>query len=155
MRVSISLPNHSWRIALVAVLTLLVEGCGGPDYGKLVPVSGKVMKGTTPMTSGVVMYLPEGTSDKKKVVSPKGAIQSDGTYVLQTEGKEGAPLGKYKVVIQPLPKEEVQMTNPSKFVPPQPGTTETPKYQNVQETPFTKEVVEGASPGAYDIAILD
>jgi hypothetical protein len=119
----------------------------------LVTVTGKVTKQGQAVSGGSVVYLPEDTTAKNPV-APKGAIQADGTYELRSEGQPGAPLGKYKVIIQP-PVGSLQMQDPSnpKWTPPAPTKAKPSTYEDPKATPLRKEVVEGAGPTAYDIAL--
>jgi hypothetical protein len=81
---------------LSALLVAGAAGCGGGLY----PVSGKVtLNDGTPLTKGLVIF--EGQEGDKKVTA-RGELQADGTYRLGTKRPgDGAPPGKYQVLISP------------------------------------------------------
>jgi hypothetical protein len=126
-------------------------GCtsSGPP---LHPVEGKATLDGKPMSGGTVSLFVEGQQGN---VSPSGEIRSDGTYTISTNGKPGAPLGKYKVVLAPaLPTggDPAQMKQPGAF---KPMTIQSlpPKYLDQRSTPLVIEVVANPSPGAYDLKL--
>jgi len=118
---------------------VFVAGCAQT----LVPVEGTVtIEGKGPLTQGEVVYYPDGSAGK----IPRGKIGSDGKYHLETDGKAGAPPGKYKVTI-----------NPDVGVIPEAGkeTVATKEIidranRDLGSTPHSKEVKSGAAPGTYD-----
>jgi hypothetical protein len=154
MRMFISFLNYSKRTVLVAVLPLFLMGCGAP---KLVPVSGKVTQGGKPVTSGLVVYSAVKSGDKLMAIT--GQIKEDGTYALQTDGKDGAPLGKYKVFISPMAGPPTPPTGPGpkkEFLPGKDPDVKKEdqipnKYKNAKDTPFEKVVVDGVN--TFDIPI--
>jgi hypothetical protein len=107
-------------------------------------VSGKVTLDGQPVTSGQVSYVP---LDEKAAAAgmSAGSIDSNGGYKIFTAGKEGAPLGRYKVTVTPsmVPTGD----------PKAPTTPYSRKYSNFKETPLEKEVVNGPAPGAYDLQL--
>src|SRR4029079_2151355 len=84
-------------LAAVPLLLLAVVGCGQSGYH---PVRGKVtFEDGTPFPQGTVILLKQ---DGEKMVQAQGTIQSDGSFELGVNlPKEGAPPGKYKVLINP------------------------------------------------------
>jgi hypothetical protein len=139
------------RSPLVLLLgAALAAGCGGSSV-KLVPVSGKVTVGGQPVTSGQVSFLPvtegEGVNAKASAGSAPalGQIEPSGEYKLFTNGKEGAPPGKYKVTVTP----SMVPSGGTKA----PTTPYNAKFSDVKQTPLNKEVVSGAAAGAYDLAL--
>jgi prepilin-type N-terminal cleavage/methylation domain-containing protein len=140
MRASISTADRFWLIALVAVLPLFLAGCGaGSKYRPMVSVSGKVTTHGQAVSGGVVMYLPDETVGNRSPVAPKGTIQPDGTYTLQTEGRPGAPVGQYKVVVLP-PGPALAMpdlTNP-RWTPPPPRGGSLPGMRTASIPRFTR-----------------
>ena len=141
----------SRRSPLVLLLgAALAAGCGGSSV-KLVPVSGKVTVGGQPVTSGQVSFLPategEGVHAKAAAGSApaSGQIEANGEYKLFTNGKEGAPPGKYKVIVTP----SMVPTGGTKA----PTTPYNAKFSDAKLTNLTKEVVSGAPAGAYDLAL--
>jgi hypothetical protein len=65
-----------------------------PDAA-LTPVRGKVILDGEPMAKANVTFHPEAKDGKKAT----GLTAEDGTYVLKTDGAEGAAPGKYIITI--------------------------------------------------------
>lgn len=127
---------------LILAAAVLTVGCKGSTE-KMAPVSGKVTVAGQPLSSGSVTLIP--TSGESKAGLMAGQIDSSGTYTIHTGGKDGAPLGKYKVKVDP------SMVPSGDGKPPVAGFSH--KYQDSQQTPLTIEVVENATPGAYDLKL--
>jgi hypothetical protein len=138
--------NHIGRAvaALLACAALAAAGCGPSE--KLVPVKGKVLWGGQPLASGVVTFVPEDPAAKDKA-RPMGMLK-DGEYTLNTKGKDGAPLGKYLVIVSG----SAPMTGTD--APAQPPPPIDPKYQDAVNTPLHVEVVESPQSGAYDLNLV-
>jgi len=87
----------SGAFAVQAMALCFLSGCGGESLGK---VHGKVsFADGTPVTSGLVMFLPEDPDNK---LGPRGDITADGSFEVATHKPgDGAPLGKYKVAVYP------------------------------------------------------
>jgi hypothetical protein len=151
--------NRVFFSRLVYVVALVgagfVLGCGGKEGRPLAPVSGKVTVDGKPLSSGQVTFIPdvpsgqEGTkqASKLKTTAPSvGEIGPDGTYKISTGGKDGAPLGKYKVTVSPS-------------MVPAPDATDAPatgfnrKFSDAHDTPLKVEVVATPAPGAYDLKL--
>lgn len=132
---------HSTGVLTTLVLGMFVAGCGsGPST---YPVEGRVTMDGTPLTSGSVQFVAvEGVQ-----YDPVGTIGADGTYRLVTLGKEGAPLGKYKVL--------VRSAGPSNPSDPYsiPKSTIPEKYGKAAETDVMIEVVSSPAPNSYDIKL--
>jgi len=88
--------------ALAAGLALSVVGCGSGKY----PVRGTVtLENGTTLTKGLVIFE---RFDGGPPLTARGNIQADGRYELSTERPgDGAPVGRYKVVINPLDTSDV------------------------------------------------
>lgn len=128
-------------LASFCVLTASL-GCGSSGKDKLFPVSGKVTLGGSPLTAGQVAFHPDLEKGNKSKGVASGAIGSDGSYTLSTDGKPGAPVGPYKVTVS---------TN---F----PGVSGTPvpinaKYNNPNGSGLDREVVPNPASGAYDLQV--
>jgi hypothetical protein len=135
----------------------LVLGCGQKDVS-LAPVSGKVTVDGQPLTSGSVSLLldvplgNEGAKEASKAPTAGlsgGKIGPDGTYKIYTGGKEGAPLGKYKVRVIP-PQTETKKDKDAKEAP---DIGYNKKYTDANKTPLHIEVVASPQPGAYDLKL--
>jgi hypothetical protein len=140
-----------WLLGLLCLCGVLaLAGCGKPGPGKLYPVSGKVTINGKPMTSGFVGFAPEaspGTGSRAQFMAT-GTIGSDGTYEIKTDGKPGAPLGKYKATINPgMPTTKEEAANMGKL----PFDR---SYTDPAKSPLAVEVVESPQAGAYDLKLL-
>jgi hypothetical protein len=151
---------RSPRLAFLVVLAGvgLLPGCG-KKTPPLAPVSGKVTVAGQPLTSGQVSLIldvgnPAQEKEKKTegefatmTGSPStGQIGSDGTYKIFTSGKEGAPLGKYKVTVTPS---MMPSSDPKK--PPPVGFNRS--YGDPKNTPLKFEVVASPAAGTYDLKL--
>jgi hypothetical protein len=83
-------------LTLIAGLGLFVAGCGGDEFEKRFPVSGKVSYNGEPVAKGVINFVvPEGTQGR----AASGKIQ-DGSYTMTTmTPDDGVVPGKYGVTI--------------------------------------------------------
>ena len=146
--VPLNFSRSRWLQSLVCLcIALALAGCKKSGPGKLYPVSGKVTLGGKPMTSGFVGLAAEASTGQGAPFMATGTIGSDGKYEIQTDGKPGAPLGKYKVTINPgMPatKEEAATMGKLPF---------DASYTNPAKTPLAVEVVESPKPGAYDLKL--
>jgi hypothetical protein len=109
-----------------------------------VPVSGQVTVDGQPVTSGQVSFIPTST-DAPAVGPSGGTIDSSGKYTIHTDGRAGAPLGKYKVTV-----------NPS-MVPTGDGKMPQAPFNSIYSSPRTTtlevEVVANPASGAYDLKL--
>jgi hypothetical protein len=133
---------------------LLTSGCGsGGTPLKLTPVSGKITLDGNPMPTGTVIFHPDDSNQK---FTPSGIIDN-GSYKLLTDGKEGAPVGKYKVSVNPqgmgmgMPTGGAVTTDPSKALGPK--TSMNSKFGAPATSGIVIEVVESPASGAYDIKL--
>jgi hypothetical protein len=145
--------SHSGsRLARPYLCIILLGGCMGTLLGcgdsssKLVPVSGKVTVDGQPLTTGSVSFRPEkGVSAQE----PGGEIDEDGTYTLYTDGKQGAPPGRYRVLVVAVDPNDLKKKFPygkrTSFV--------NPKYSDLKKTDLVVEVKQSAAPGAYDLKL--
>jgi hypothetical protein len=127
-------------VALLAAVATL-PGCG-PSGPKTASVSGKVTLDGTPLTSGTVNLVGDESKGNTHKGTSAGSIGPDGTYKVSTDGKDGAPLGWYKVLVV------------TKFPgAPQDALALDPKYIDATKTPLSYEVVASPAPGAYDLKV--
>jgi hypothetical protein len=82
---------------LVACLACCLAGCGTPYY----PVTGRIsLNDGSPLTKGLVIF--ERIEDGPPLTA-RGEVQPDGRFALSTDQPgDGVPVGRYKVVINPL-----------------------------------------------------
>jgi hypothetical protein len=122
-------------------LLLPLAGCSEFTYA---PVKGKVtLKNKEPLTVGVVVFMPD--KDSKHRLIPRGKVNPDGTFELDTDGKTGAPIGKYIVCVR-APNRRINGKDP----PPLPFSA---KYLTADDSPLKIEVVANPAPGAYDLEL--
>jgi hypothetical protein len=138
------------RIGLASLL-LLVLSFGSCTSGEtLTEVRGKVFVGDRSETKGMgfVTFHPDDAKANKSLEEAVGAIQPDGTYVLETRGKRGAAKGWYKVGVSLA--EVMDPNNPyvTNWLMPNPD-----KYQNWSKSGISIEVVDNPQPGQYDIKL--
>jgi hypothetical protein len=130
--------------AVLLAAALAAGGCG-PDGPKLYPVEGKVtLKDGTPVKAGHVILHPDAGNGNKSREVCQGTIQ-DGAYSIRTGARDGAPPGKYKVII-----EAVAGVDASSYI------TEwlaDEKYLNSDTSQLTLEVVEKPEGGRYDFKL--
>jgi len=147
--------------ALLGLCTFLaLAGCGKGEL-KLVPVEGKVTVGGKSLTSGVVTYWLEGEAEGSKKVAPIGNIGTDGTYKMTTNGKDGAPVGRYKVTVSTMmpPGSDVPDLSGDGGKKPPPPKEANPavridsRYISPKTTTLKVEVSENPSSGAYDLKL--
>ena len=156
----------SFRWILFSLPLLLglaaLTGCGGGGSEKVVPVTGKVTLDGEPLTAGTVTFQPDESKGNKSKASASGMVDASGNYKLFiTPEKEGAPLGWYKVGVNPvgmqmggmaaLP-EAGKLTDPNKNVSPTGGAVNK-KYHVPATSGLSIEVVEKPAAGAYDLKL--
>lgn len=96
-------------LATATFALALVSGCGGGKPAGPAAVSGKVSYRGRPVTSGIVVFVPDpergGSGDLAR-----GDIQADGSYSLKSGTTPGAVAGWHKVTItsvedvRPMPR---------------------------------------------------
>jgi len=127
--------------ALGLIVVFTATGCGGGP--NLIPVSGEVTVNGKPLEKGSLAFRPE--TGQIKGGDPGGTIEN-GKYTIFTNGKPGAPAGKYKVGI--VAHQEIDSTKPTAVKP-----LLDPQYNDPEKSVLKVEVVEKASPGAYDFKL--
>jgi hypothetical protein len=150
------------RTGLFAALGIAIAataGCKQPPT-PCFPVSGKVVYQKKPVTTGTVTFVPDASKGNQSKESAIGLIKDDGTYSLVTNGRDGAPLGWYKVGISTMAPPMGDMAPPeikpgSKAAPKGSGKAPgvPPKFQHPDTSGVSIEVKENAPPGAYDIEL--
>jgi len=134
--------RRSLATALLSGLVLVSTiGCGGGP--PTIPVTGKVTVDGQPLAKGSLLFKPE--EGLKIPREPSGTIEN-GDYSISTDGKPGAPLGKYKVVI--VAHQEIDSTKPDAVKSPFNA-----KYSHPYKTDLKVEVVASPAAGAYDFKL--
>src|SRR5207248_3050998 len=144
-----TLPTPRCRPLRLLVACCLLGAAGCTKSEVLFPVSSKVFNGGTPLTAGVVRYIPEG--GEKLAGQSTGTIRPDGSYTLYTNGKAGAPPGKYKVTVSTMVPPGPEVTIDDK---PHSGPTINRKYLSPESSGLTREVVADPAPDQYDLKLL-
>lgn len=124
-----------------------IAGCSRGDGN--IPVAGKVFLSDVPLAGGprcYVVFQPDRSKGNSSPHEPKSTIGPDGSYQLTTANKSGAPAGWYRVRVDAA--EVIDPENPyvTKWLVPE-------KYVDFQKSGLVVEVVENASPGAYDLKL--
>lgn len=123
--------------ALVALSCITLLGCGGV---KTYPVAGTVtwLDGTPAkeLATGMVQFDLITDDSKGKKFSPQGGIQNDGTYRLGTfKPGDGAPAGKYRVLVMPHHWTEGELADK-----PAPPPVLDPRFQQFETAKIEVEV---------------
>jgi hypothetical protein len=126
---------------LCALPVLAGCGAGTPkghiDFGPVVPVQGKVTLGEKPLDGGWITFF--SIDEKQKGVSvAEGPIDKQGLYSVKSEGKDGAPKGKWRIAVDARGEDRFQVDS---------------KYATWRTSTLVIEVVDNPPPGAYDLKL--
>jgi len=91
----------------VALLALILAGCGGSDRPSMYPVTGTVTYDGKSLENASVVFVQENG-----LVSV-GRTDSSGHFSLKTQGSEGAPAGSYQVTVTAV--KETKKVTPEEF----------------------------------------
>jgi hypothetical protein len=139
------------RTGLFAVLGVAIAataGCKTPPT-PCFPVSGKVVYQKKPLTTGTVTFTPDMSKGNQSKENAVGMVKEDGTYSLTTNGRDGAPLGWYKVTVNVMAPPAAEVPPPGTPLPKAPKFDK--KYEKTETSGLSIEVKENAPQGAYDI----
>lgn len=115
----------------------ILAGCGS-TYDST--ISGKVVMNGSPLPKGTVSFHPVAGGPVAT-----GAIQSDGTFTIQTATKEGLQPGEYKVTV-------VATDPPPPGDDENPGTLLTaPEFGRIDSTPLSFTVEAGANDFEFSV----
>jgi hypothetical protein len=132
------------RVVVCCCGLLMLAGCSSntdPRLDKLVSVKGKVTLNGTPLPDGRVSFYLLDRDPNTPFPVPSGKIEADGSYKLDTQGRTGAPLGKYRAAVDR--GEDRKAWNQVD-----------PIYLNRNKSPLEIEVTENKPEGAYDLNLL-
>jgi hypothetical protein len=134
------------------LVPLAAAGCG--DAGNHHPVSGRVLIDGRPLAgkAGSVLFKPDTARGTTSPLEPAGKLDAAGNYTLLTRGKNGAPPGRYKVVVVTEPA-KVQDRHLGERRGPAARPVVPRRYGTERDTPLTVEVVAAPAPGAYDLQL--
>jgi hypothetical protein len=129
----------------VAVLALLVGLAGCAPAERLVPASGKVTVKNQLLPAGImVVFHPNTQKGNTTSLEPRGQLDAQGVYRLQSGDREGAPSGWYRVAVFAIkPTQEMRP----------PEWLANPRYADPKTSGLEVQVVENPAPGAYDFAL--
>lgn len=132
-------PSKRVLLAIQVLVGLALLGSTGcrDDGPKLEPLSGKVLRDGKPLTNVSVTLVPEDSG-----MSATGQADSSGEINIQTNGRNGAIKGKYKVSISEPIREMTPEALKSGSPPP---VSFDPKYTSPQTSGIEYEVPEGGS----------
>ncbi len=133
-------------VCLIAGLSAALSGCGKQE--QLLPVKGKVLFKDQPLPKGTVVLTPDAAKGNTTLHEPRGEIDAQGNYEINTSGKPGAPPGWYKVAVISM-KEEIQKGGrgpPVQWLAP-------PRYTDPTTSQLAFEVKRNAPPDSYDLRL--
>ncbi len=142
------MPRALHFLAVGVICATGLAGCSSERPIELVPVAGKISLEGQPIRRGVVSLRPD---DAGNLHHPTGKIEQDGSYKLFTIEREGAPPGRYKVLVFADANTNPQ-TGKSAH-PAMPQWLVNPRYTALETTDLSLQVVSGAAPGAYDLQL--
>jgi hypothetical protein len=141
------------RAGSAPAFLVLVLGCGdGSPPLRTVPVAGTVTVDGEPLRvpEGTVLFKPDRDRGNTSPYEPSGSIDENGNYRLRTEGRGGAPPGRYRVVV--AAHEAPSAGNPSgMFKPTRYDPRVNRRYRDARTSTLEVEVVEQPASGAYDL----
>jgi hypothetical protein len=127
-------------LSFSACAAAALAGCGDRRVGACLPVQGKVTLGGRPLVGGTVSFIPlDGDVSRPR---SEGNVDAQGNYSLKTAGKQGAPAGKYRVILTTSGEDKNQ------------DTLFNPVYSHTEKSPLEKQVAQDAAPGAYDLDLV-
>src|SRR5262249_7571299 len=109
----------------------------------------------TPLTakSTIVLFKPDASKGNTSPFEPTGTVDADGNYTLKTKGKNGAPLGWYKVVVTAHEESPPQHPKSPQKHRPVVKTLVPARYGQEKTSDLSIEVVENPTRGAYDLKL--
>jgi hypothetical protein len=143
------IPSRAIRLLplLTLVLALLGHpGCNTAPEDVRLPVEGKVTLAGKPLTTGTVILKPDAAKGNTSKHEPRGKIDAQGNYQIETALKKGAPPGWYKVAIMAF-----EPGDPKNYVV---GVSLLHEdYNDPDKTGIAIDVVNTPAPGAYDLKL--
>jgi hypothetical protein len=138
-------------VALGAAIAV-TAGCQPSPPTPCFPVTGKVVFQKRPVTGGTVTFTPDSSKGNQSKETAYGRVTAEGTFSLVTGGRDGAPLGWYKVSVTATPPPPGESAAPE--VKPAGKMPNIPaKFHKPDTSGISIEVKESAPPGTYDIEL--
>jgi hypothetical protein len=137
---------------LLVAAVMAALGCTRPPAGPpLVPTSGRVTLGGSPVTSGVVTFFDSGLQ------GTSAALDGDGRYRVQTIHGDGLPPGDYRVTVMPIgPAADPArpgMAHEAMLARKPPPTSLPATYQAVESTPLHVSVSVDVAEIRFDMPL--
>jgi hypothetical protein len=131
------------RVALCALLTLAVTGCG--PKAEFAEVTGVVLLDGKPMPEALVEFVPDPQAGTHGPVA-SATTDEEGRFHLVSQGQQpGAVIGTHRVVIQDERSLPRAVTDFAKVKPPPYRPPRLPNvYSNATSTPLRQEVKPGS-----------
>jgi hypothetical protein len=130
-------------VVLGLVSMMLLSGCSSGGF-PTAPVRGTITYQGKPLTTGTILFRPEGD-----LPSATGEIKPDGSYVLTTyTDDDGAVLGKHDILITAI---EDQTDKLPEARNPAPGLIIPVRYTNFATSGLSREVKEGQNTFDFEL----
>jgi hypothetical protein len=144
------------RRSLLPALLVVQLGCDSSGVGKTHPVTGTITLDGKPLTSATVtvLFKPDAARGNTTSFEPAGTMDERGQYSVNTNGKQGAPPGWYKVVVTAfsgLPQHSGTAHDRRPMV----KSLLPAMYGSAASTKLAIEVVENPAPAAYDLNLTN
>jgi hypothetical protein len=110
-----------------------------------VQVSGRIWVDGQPIKDGIVVYRPDRGKGNSSPYEPRGRIDSNGWYSLESEGRKGAAAGWYRVTVFVLANRQHSVKRT--------GISAPGSLLEMQNS-LSIEVRRGLPPGGYDLGIV-
>lgn len=145
------------RTVLVSLILHCGQGCSKPSGPELCPIEGQVWLDGQPLVSGSVSFRAESrgsggggnSSDEAGWHQPTGSISPEGKYRVYTQGRWGAPPGRYRVVVF-----STESTAGTAAHPGLPRSVIPARYNDPRQSPLAVEVEPSPEPGRYDLRLV-
>lgn len=137
---SIALPSLGWVGVLIMGVALVGCGKGGPERPRLYGVNGELFVKGQPASGARVILHPVENADPSGWPTgyPRAIVDTEGKFAIGTfDDKDGAPVGKYKVLANWLTGGSGNEEDPDA---PQPVNQIDVKYNDPTTTPWEFEV---------------
>jgi hypothetical protein len=84
---------------MLAIVPLVIAGCGGGPSFDFAPVSGTVTMDGEPLSGAQVMFVPQAESGQEAGPASMGTTDASGNFTLTSGDTDGAVVGNHQVMI--------------------------------------------------------
>lgn len=139
---------RSYRLLGIALLVAATTGCQPKPVETLFPVTGHITLDGQPLGSGSLTLRSDGPDVNWQ--QPTGMVEESGKYRVFTNGREGAPPGRYRVIafVTENARLEAGAARPGL-----PQSLIPARYNDPRQTPLRLEVVAQPTANAYDLEL--